>query len=193
MRSTQWKATTLPDAIGEANWRDQVWLTRHKELREVEVLYGWEPYPAASFANLLTVAMSVNRGTFLEVGCGIGTKLRIAEVMGLEALGLELFPEYVEEARSIGVQVQQYDIREDGFDYSQYGIVYINHPLRDTQAQDILEYRIQDQMKPGAVLITVNNIRTMPEDWEMLCRPLWSEPDKIRFDWVARKPGGDNG
>lgn len=187
---TTWAAKSISDVIGEANYLDQVWLTRNKELREDKELYGWEPYPATSFVNLLTVAMSVNHGKFIDVGCGIGTKVRIAEFMGLEAYGVELFAQYVEEARSIGVNVQAYDIREDGFDYSQYGIIYINHPLRDTHAQDLLEYRIQDQMDPGAVLITVNNIRTMPEDWEMICRPLWSDPEKLRFDWVAMKPGG---
>lgn len=190
--TTEWVASSVADIIGEANYHDQIWLKRRKDLREQAELYGWEPYPATAFVNLLYVAMSANRGKFIDVGCGIGTKVRIAEALGLEAYGIELFEPYVEEARSLGAQVQQFDIREE-FDYSQYGIIYINHPFRDTHAQDVLEYRIQRQMAPGSVLITVNNIRTMPEDWEMLCRPLWSEPDKIRFDWVARKPGGNNG
>lgn len=193
--TTEWVARSISDIIGEANYRDQVWLTKHRELREDTQSYGWEPYPAASFVNLLTIAMGQtrNQGMFIDVGCGIGTKVRIAEAMGLDAYGVELFPEYVAEARRTGMRVQQYDVRTDGFDYSRYDIVYINHPLRDTVAQDAVEYRLQDRMKPGAVLITVNNIRTMPLEWDMISRPIWSNLDKLRFDWVAQKPGGGNG
>jgi 2-polyprenyl-3-methyl-5-hydroxy-6-metoxy-1,4-benzoquinol methylase len=186
---------TVAETIHNAVAIEQRWIHLCPELRREEEHpqeYGWEPYPPLEFANLLSVAIAYNpTGRFLDVGAGIGTKVLIAARMGLDAHGLELYPQYVEAAREMGANVRQWDVR-NSFSL-RYGIVYINHPLRDTEAEDLLEYRIQHQVAPGTVLITVNNIRTLPEDWNVICRPLWSDPERLRFDWVAVKPGGENG
>jgi SAM-dependent methyltransferase len=185
---------TLQAKLQEMTDLDNAWLKRHRVLRQNTQVYGWEPYPPAEFVRLLYIAMARNQGPFIDLGCGIGTKVLLAEAIGLKALGVELFPAYAAEAKRLGANVVRWDLRDGPPDPTirKCGIVYINHPFRDTVAEDILELRVQEVMAPGAVLITVNNIRTEPEDWDVICRPPWSDPEKIRFDWVAQKPGGNN-
>lgn len=163
------------------------WLEKYRVLRSAsEDSYGWEPFPISRFYNMLILAMSHNRGPFLDVGCGIGTKVLLASQVGIEAQGIELFPEYVAEAERLGVKVEQADARSYGR-YGEFGIIYINHPLRDIEEEDKLERHIQRQMVPGSVLIAVNNIRTVPR-WNKMTHPVSPDPNEIRFDWLAVKP-----
>jgi hypothetical protein len=109
---------------------------------------------------------------------------------GIESYGIENKPEYVKEAQRLGVKVYQDDVRTFSR-YGEFGIVYINHPLRDPDEEYELEKKIQKEMAAGAMLITVNNIRAVPaawEGWKVIASPLWAEkPLAIRWDWVARK------
>jgi SAM-dependent methyltransferase len=177
--------------IEEITELEEAWIKRHPEIRQRDDVYGWEPYPAWAFESLLLIAMSSNRtGAFLDVGSGIGTKVLIAQQLGLSACGIDMFPEYAAEADSIGVRTILADVREfQGYD--KFGIVYINHPLRDRDEEFKLERMIQEQMAVGAALITVNNLRAVVNrsmGWEVIATPLWPDnPMRLRWDFVAVK------
>lgn len=175
------------DDIGKL---ESEWLEREPDLRMQGKVYGWEPYPPVMFANLLYLAISRAglEARFLDIGGGIGTKALIAKRAGLDAWSIDCHQPYIDQARDLGVSTIRADIRNFA-GYGEYDILYINHPLRDTDAEDELEREIHRQMKPGAVIITVQNIRTLPTDWEIISRPLSSTDPAhhLRFDWVAVK------
>jgi SAM-dependent methyltransferase len=173
--------------LAEIDQLEQEWKDIHPEHRQQEGRWGWEPFPVDRFLPLLVIAAARNHGPFLDVGCGIGTKLLIAESRGLKAEGIEIVPDYVDEARRLGVNASVADA-VTFTRYGEFGIVFINHPLKDFDAEDSLELMIQDQMSPGAVLITVNNIRVRPDHWKIVAAPISPKPGTVRFDWVAVKP-----
>lgn len=129
----------------------------------------WIPYPAAEFLLLLETALPVVPvATFLDVGCGIGTKCMMAVQHGLAAAGVEIVPAYIAEACRRGVHVFRADARTwDGYGGC-WGVVYVNHPLAGDADEAVLERRIQAEMPPGSVLITVNS--AAPPAWPVLAR-----------------------
>ncbi len=121
----------------------------------------WQPYDLGGFAVLLEQVLPYvpqGRQTFLDVGCGIGTKCLVAAQYGLAASGVERVSAYAAAARELGVSVTVADARTwDG--YGDYGLVYLNHPLicgEGCNDEAALERRVQDMMSPGAILLSVN-------------------------------------
>ncbi|HID97572.1 MAG TPA: class I SAM-dependent methyltransferase [Thermodesulfobacteriaceae bacterium] len=95
-----------------------------------------------------------NSHSFLDVGCGIGNILLIAEEFRFEVFGLEKdeYP-FAMASELIG---QDRIFREDIRNYKNYGdfdVIYYYCPLTDGPPQMELEILIEDQMKPGAILI----------------------------------------
>jgi len=160
------------------------WLTRPQAGRSGDAeCYGWEPYSLAEFARLLDLAVPrVPVASCLGVGCGIGTKCLLAASRGLAVEGVERLPVLAAVARGLGVTVHEADARTwDG--YGNYGIVYVNCPLKDEDAEAVLEARIRSLMAPGAVLISVNDCGA-PPGWDAVA----DERDAFRGVYV--KPGG---
>jgi hypothetical protein len=123
------------------------------------VYWDWAPYSLTEFNKLLGVALAGKTDDprlFLEVGCGIGTKCLRAVEKGLVAHGIERVAEYADEAKRLGVAVRQCDVYDFNL-YFAYDILYINHPLRDGDAEVELEKYIWNEMSPGACLISVNH------------------------------------
>lgn len=76
----------------------------------------------------LTMFTKANPGkwpTFIDVGCGIGTKVLLAQACGTNAWGIELNRKYVEVARSRHIAPKQI-IHGNALkhDYSAYDIIY---------------------------------------------------------------------
>lgn len=153
------------------------WLTRYPGLREHREFFGWEPYPLSRFTALLEAAMPhAAWRTFLDVGCGIGTKCAVAAGYGLAAAGIEREPVYAAVARELGVRVFQADARTwDGYG-RQWGIVYVNHPLRDQAAEDAFERWLHSQLSSGTVLAAVNNPRVAPGSWPAVAEGIYVKP-----------------
>lgn len=122
------------------------------------------PFPIPQFISMLTDAVmaatisvpgkdGLPASTFLDVGCGIGTKVRLAEAMfGVRGFGIDIVPSFVAEARQSGVSSAVID----AFDFSEYGqfdIIFANRP---STLQDDLEKLICGSMSRGAVLMAAN-------------------------------------
>lgn len=143
----------------------------------------WVPYPYARFLRLLELAMRYSKGPYLELGAGIGTKCLAAQALGLEAHGVENCGDYLDEAERLNAPVYRGDVRTEPV--ADAGIVFLNHPLSDAQAEIDLELRVQAELAPGAVLITVNSLAAPVRGmhWVVIARPM-------HYDLVVMKHDG---
>jgi SAM-dependent methyltransferase len=139
----------------EASWLNRV------QVSEREKYFDWQPADPVVFTRLLELCLPhvpPGNRTFLDAGCGIGTKCLIAAQHGLAAYGFDRVPEYVAEARRLGVSADP-GLAEMYQGYGQHGLVYVNHPLACGPGCDdeaTLEHYIHEQMAPGSVLMFMN-------------------------------------
>jgi trans-aconitate methyltransferase len=151
--------------------------------------FGWAPYDLDEFARLLGIAIGAARGrTFLDAGCGIGTKCLLAAERGLAAHGIDRVPAYAERAVQLGVSAEVADVR--GWSrYGEFAIVYVSHPLRPG-AEEPFERWLHGQMAPGSVLMTLRGA-VMPEGWDVILREQYWRRDHepLRERGVYVKPG----
>lgn len=118
-------------------------------------LHVYEPMRADQFLDDLAVAMEFASGMrYLEIGSGIGTKLVLAEQMGLEVHGIELIEPYIAISQYLcpGASVEIADARY----YTGYGafdIIHCYKPVTSFEALAKLDEHIVQWMKPGAILI----------------------------------------
>jgi SAM-dependent methyltransferase len=146
----------------------------------------WMPLAVSRFVTYLTDAMGAVEppsGTFvrfLDVGCGPGTKVFLAQALfGVAGYGIDRVQEYVDAAKRNGVNAECTNAFHFQ-DYARYDIVYLNKPCHgDLEAK--LELKIKEEMAPGAVLILANAAE-WPFAWEQvavewdLMAGVWKKP-----------------
>jgi trans-aconitate methyltransferase len=153
----------------ERKWQKQV------DIGEASLFSPWMPADIAQYLVLLIEAIAEAPGTsFLEVGCGPGTKMMLArDLFGLDVTGFDRVPEYLVAAKEQGLNVAECD----AFDFQAYGkfdIVFFNRPFRDPETQRDLEHLIYGKIRRGAVVICMNLEHQPPsskylvitDDWE---------------------------
>jgi SAM-dependent methyltransferase len=138
----------------------------------------WMPFQLGQYVTLLTEAVAVapppppmltateepGQPRFLDVGCGPGTKVRLAQAMfGLNAYGIDIVPRFISEAQAHGATCLLRDAFEfpargepmvtGAWGYADFQIVYVNRP---SALQDELEHLVMERMAPDSVLIGVN-------------------------------------
>lgn len=92
--------------------------------------------------------------TFIDIGCGIGNVLLFAEQMDFDVFGLEKDPFPCSVAIKIhgAERVVQQDIWAfDG--YARFDVIYYFRPFHEGTLQRRFERFIEDQLKPGGILI----------------------------------------
>jgi trans-aconitate methyltransferase len=133
---------------------------------------GFLPYPIPQFTHLLRMTSwmipATEKNTFIDLGAGIGTKVKIAARMGYGAIGIDIIPAYIAKAREIGAPVTFCDVRKAPV--AGFHVVYLNHPLADPHEENALEARILAELTPYAVLINVHspNPRPAGRHWRTL-------------------------
>jgi SAM-dependent methyltransferase len=142
----------------------EVQQTEHKYLlhgaRHNPVTTPWMPYQPADFIGILWECLPELTGkVFLDVGCGPGTKMRIAQdLLGFDVFGVEVDEEMAAEARKVFKALRPNRIRTgDALGYSEhwYGdfdLVWLYRPFRDPFKEHDLEQKIMTALKPGAIL-----------------------------------------
>ncbi len=96
---------------------------------------------------------------FLDVGCGIGTKLRAAKWMGFDAYGLEITEKYVEFARAMyysNHEAKKYIIHADGREFKNYrkfDVIYFYCPMCQGELQKQLERAIYSRAKSNTIFV----------------------------------------
>lgn len=148
----------------------------------------WMPFQPADFLAILFDCVAEMRGRkFIDVGCGPGTKMLLADrLYGLEPEGIEISAEMAAAAEKHG-RVYHGDAGDTppGF-YSGYDLIWLYRPFRDPVLEQRLEARVMDEMKPGAILagggweICPADHRwiTVVDDWE-LRRGAWMKPGTV--------------
>ena len=136
--------------------------------------------PAEFIAIMFDVVAETNGPMFLDVGCGTGTKMTLAqEIYGLQPWGLE-----IDEAMYQQAHARFPDTTAQGsalvytYIYSDADVIWLYRPFRDPDKQAELEKLIMERMKHGAILAG--------SKWQMDDPPNWIP---IVDDWDATKSG----
>lgn len=157
--------------------------TFHQQLQEVIKLFpyirDWDKNPK-----------------FIDVGCGIGSKVFLAQQRGFTAYGIEITPKYVEIARklvaircSTGLLLEHGDekaaariFQGDAIEhsYKDYDVIYFYCPLSDHKLEAKLEARIRDTAKSGAFVIA-NNFNHSKWSSDKRFRPIGSEGQLVKI------------
>lgn len=133
-----------------------------KALKDKSGEYGYISLHYDSFMKQMEVMKGCvehdKKVEFVDVGCGIGSKLAYIKNIGygypsFNLHGIEITPEYAEVAKKlvptaniiIGNALEQ--------DYSKYDVIYFYCPLRDHKLETQLEKRIITTSKPGAIIM----------------------------------------
>lgn len=117
--------------------------------------YSWIPFPCNNFVDLILEGFFLSgqdrSKMFLEIGCGIGTKVMLADVL-FEAHGFDVVEEYLELARRLGCKrVFQSDMMLYE-NFSDFDLLYFYAGSKEVELQREFENRIHQQMKVGALL-----------------------------------------
>ncbi len=91
---------------------------------------------------------------FIDIGCGIGNIMLLAELMDFKVFGIEKDTGSLEIARSLLGRAAVSE--EDIWNFTQldeFDVVYYFRPFCEKTHQLAFEQRIEDKLKPGAILI----------------------------------------
>jgi hypothetical protein len=164
-------AGELRSLIADVTRLDREWM-RKAAGRDDPRSTPWMPFPLFDFIALVAEALPESAGdALLEVGCGIGTRMRVAhDLYGLDCHGIDRVPEYVAQATELlpegmpGVTAEVADaLGWDG--YGKYDLLWFNRPFADRVLQRQLEAQVWSDMKPGAVVIWANLETPPPPAW----------------------------
>jgi trans-aconitate methyltransferase len=121
-----------------------------------DVHTSFMPYQPADFLAMMSDVVANARGhQFLDVGCGPGTKMRLAhEIFGMGVFGIERDTEMAFKARGLyGDCVVIGDaLTQHASFYSTPDVIWLYRPFKDATKEDELERLIMHRMKPGAIL-----------------------------------------
>jgi SAM-dependent methyltransferase len=114
----------------------------------------WMPFQPADFlAILFDCIPEMKARSFLDVGCGPGTKMALAKhFYGLSAAGIEIDPQMAAGARYWGSVVTGDALSVPPGFYSGWDLIWLYRPFRDSTLERQLEERIMREMKPGQIL-----------------------------------------
>lgn len=127
--------------------------------------YAFVPFPCGAFVDLITEAFSIlgsdTSKKFLDIGCGIGTKVILACPL-FDSYGIEYDEKYCEKAKSLGInRVGLVDAML--FDkYDQFDLLYYYRPMHDSVKYREFESKVHAEMKPGALVAPMHT----EYDWD---------------------------
>lgn len=149
--------------------------------------YPYIPYDLSSFITSLQNAKGLldpNKAhpKFLDVGCGLGTKLLLANRLGFAAFGIEKDRHYVKVAKHLVGKSCGVECRDAlTFDYKGFDVIYFYCPLCQKNLQVALEARIIETASPGTLFIP----KLYQND------NLWEDATKVRPVFFTRDYRGN--
>ncbi len=128
------------------------------------MFFAYDPLPVAIFLPGIRAASAMTAGRrFLDVGCGIGTKLALMAGLGWEVAGIDRHPPYIESALDLcpEAELTVADLRDtETFDAD---LVYMYRPGVSDETASALEAHVEARVRPGTVLFFPT--RRSPEVW----------------------------
>jgi SAM-dependent methyltransferase len=156
------------------------------------VVTPFMPYQPADFLGIMWDVMGMTSGpVFLDVGCGPGTKMQIAEsLFGLSAYGIEIDLDMAAQAKARfgGASVIQDDALTSEaalrLYYPSADVIWLYRPFRDVVHEKKLEDLIIANMKRGAILAGGSWETDLPAlGWEPIVDDCILSPDGTMRIW----------
>ena len=128
----------------------------------------WEAIPVGPF--ITDVFNKYLKGdTFLDVGCGFGNIVRLAEKFKMKSTGLEINKDYKKYHSGISVI---YGNAKD-FDYSNYDVIFLYRPMPADKDMFEIITKIFETAKPETRVIYVNSyVEDKQYDWRQCFKSL---------------------
>jgi len=135
---------------------------------------------------------------FLDVGCGLGTKMFVAKQEGWDVHGIEINPVYAELAANVvGFHEKRVECC-DGIAYDRYGeydCIYFYTPCRNKDHEVALEQKIYRGARPGAIIISAfgyeidrgNDIWCCNAEKRVYLKGTEADFDKVRDYYSAQR------
>ncbi|PIE59986.1 MAG: SAM-dependent methyltransferase [Desulfobulbus propionicus] len=125
--------------------------------------------------------------SFIDIGCGIGNILLLAEMMEFSVYGIEKDKASLSIARSLVGDgcVSQEDIWEFN-QLGAYDVVYYFRPFCTEEMQVKFEHLIEEQLKQGGILIANRKMDASIDTDPRFCRldpvwPVWLKKKTVHF------------
>lgn len=128
------------------------------------------------------------RKTFIDVGCGVGTKVAIAAEAGFDASGIEITPKYVAVAKRLVANTKMGYVFNSlrypptihlgnalKHDYSNYDVIYFYWPIQHQPTERRLEAKMFREAKRGTLFIA--------NGYQL--GKLWEDPKKVESIYTA--------
>lgn len=144
------------------------------------IFWQYKPYPLSRLGQVLTqVRKEILFETFLEIGCGVGTKLVLVQrLFNIPTVGFDRKTAYIDSANAL-IQAQNcaFDVKAfvaDALEWDHYvhfDCVFLNRVIADWDTEVSLERHVAAELKPGAVLILGNGLiydELKQEGWPVL-------------------------
>ena len=149
--------TSLRNYYGDKISNDDVLRSKFEDC------YNFIPKLNSNFFNQLEIVNKIlhtedkPRITFLDVGCGVGSKLAIAKLFYFSNVhGIEINPIYIDNAKKIFNICKENIFVVDALNfenYNEYDIIYFYCPFRNWELEKKLEIKIKNDMKSGSFLL----------------------------------------
>lgn len=88
---------------------------------------------------------------FLDIGCGLGTLLRVAQKMGMNATGIELNKDLAKHHADLNVLYM--DALKTEHDYGWYNMIYLFRPVADYEKAEQLFEKIINYARIGCIIV----------------------------------------
>jgi 2-polyprenyl-3-methyl-5-hydroxy-6-metoxy-1,4-benzoquinol methylase len=95
------------------------------------------------------------KGRFLDVGCGAGLTVALARDLGWDAMGLEIDPAAVSQARRSGLNILQGTYAQLSQYEGQFDCIMCSHVLEHVHGPRDLLAKLKGALKPGGVLLLI--------------------------------------
>lgn len=144
------------EAIHQTMWRLE--LRWKPETPDAHMHHAYERLPPIDFFPLIRRAGDPNGRTLMDIGCGIGTNLLMAFVMGWNVVGVDRHLPYLEVARALVPEARL--IHSDAFDLTSFDadVIYVYRPMVSGDDQRRLESHIASRMRPGSIMLSTGSL-----------------------------------
>lgn len=145
-------------------------------LPDSNLFYAYSALPVAEFLPTVQEVSALTEGRrFMDIGCGIGTKLALMHVMGWRVAGLDRHGPYIESARELvpEADVIHADLREiDRFDAD---LVYMYRPGVSDELEEELERHVVERMTVGSLFFLPDRELDAIDGMTKISRWLWEK------------------
>lgn len=121
-------------------------------------------------------------GKLLEIGCGTGEFLELADDFGFNVLGVDASKRYSSYAIKKGLNVKCGRLEDIGLDASQLNIIVIFHLIEHIEDPNKFLKQVFSYLKPGGLLFIVTpNVESLTNKVFGYMHPNFQQPDHLFF------------